>query len=149
MIAHQGTVWRILNADAANRAAECVASPEGRFHHDGQAAIYTSLTPEGCGVAIRRYLLPDGPPRVIVPLVIAATALADLREAGPAPSVVWQDLRAAGQDAPTWALSDTARDGGAQGLLYRSRSRPDLHHLVIFDPAVITTIGPPQPWNAP
>lgn len=146
MIPWRGTAWRLIDAAAVTRAALPVLSPEGRFHHDGQPAIYTSLTPEGCGIAIRRYLRPGDPPRVLVPLTVAADRLADLRGAGSAPSVVWQDIRASGAPAPTWTLSDSARDRGAQGLLYRSRSRPDLVHLVLFDPAAIRAVGPEEAW---
>ena len=146
MIPWHGTAWRLIDAAAVERAALPVGSPEGRFHHDGQPAIYTSLTPEGCGIAIRRYLRADDAPRVLLPLTVAADRLVDLRGAGAAPSVVWQDIRASGAPAPTWALSDAARDRGAQGLLYRSRSRPDLVHLVLFDPAVIRDAGPAEAW---
>lgn len=120
-----------------------VQSPEGRFHHNGQTAIYGSLTPEGCAVAIRRYLRADDPSRIVVPLQIKAHAVLNMT-GNPALSVVWQDIRAAGQDAPTWLFSDAARAAGAQGLLYSSRSRPDLTHLVLFDPGVIRCAGPAQ-----
>ncbi len=147
MIGFTGEVWRIVFTADAARAAAPVPSPEGRFHHSGQPAIYTSLTQEGCGVAIRRYLRGDDVPRVIVPLHIKATRLVDLTEAGAAPSVVWQDVRAAGQPAPTWTLSDAARAQDAQGMFYRSRSRPDLTHLVLFDLAVVTKVGTARPWQ--
>ncbi len=147
MIPFEGTVWRIMFASDAERATHPVGSPEGRFHHDGQPAIYTSLAPEGCGVAIRRYLRRDDPPRIIVPLTIQAERISDLTAEGAAPSIVWQDLRKAGEAAPTWALSDAARAAGAQGLLYRSRSRPDLIHLTLFDRDVIQSKGTPEVWH--
>ncbi|MBP9183969.1 MAG: RES family NAD+ phosphorylase [Fuscovulum sp.] len=111
------------------------SAPEGRFHHSGQWALYASLTPEGCAVAIRRYLRPDDPPRVVVALRVTGR-MVDLRGRTEA-SVVWQDGWAAGTPSPTWAFSDAARAAGAQGLLYSSRSRPDLAHLAIFDPAAV------------
>ena len=148
MIAWRGTAWRLIDAAAVDRATRPVPSPEGRFHHDGQPAIYTSLTPEGCGIAIRAYLRADALSRMLVPLTIAAERLVDLRGAGLAPSIVWQDIRASGAPSPTWALSDMARARGAQGLLYRSRSRRDLVHLVLFDPAAIRDAGPAQAWSA-
>src|SRR5690606_42081605 len=40
-----GAVWRAVLAGADPLAR--VGNPEGRFHHAGQWAIYTSLTPEG------------------------------------------------------------------------------------------------------
>ena len=148
MIPWRGTAWRLIDAATVDRATLPVASPEGRFHHDGQPAIYTSLTPEGCGIAIRRYLRTDDAPCLLVPLTVAAARLVDLRGAGAAPSVVWQDSRASGALAPTWALSDAGRDRGAQGMFYRSRSRPDLVHLVLFDPAAIRDAGPATAWVA-
>ncbi len=123
------------------------AAPEGRFHHSGQRALYTSLSEEGTAVAIRRYLAPDDPQRVLVPLTVAAERVADLR-GRPELSVVWQDLRPAGVPSPTWALSEAARADGAQAILYSSRSRPDLTHFALlsdFD-RVITTVGEARPW---
>ena len=68
-----------------------------------------------------------------------------------AASVVWQDGRASGAPSPTWRFSDRAREGGAQGLLYASRSRPDLSHLVLFEvsPATVRQAGPARPWHPP
>lgn len=110
-------------------------APEGRFHYDGQAAIYTSLTADGAGTAIQRYLVEDTRPKVIVPLLVDVTDILDMRttpEDIQLTTMVWQDIRAKGQRAPTWDVSDMARKAGAQGILYRSRSRPDLSHLVLF-----------------
>ena len=69
LIAFSGTVWRMIFAGRDPRAP--VRSPEGRFHHSGQRALYTSLTPEGTAVAIRRYVAPGDPPRAVVALVLA------------------------------------------------------------------------------
>ncbi len=133
MIGFDGTAFRALFAAADPLAP--ASAPEGRFHHSGQWALYASLTPEGCAVAIRRYLRPDDPPRVVVALRVTGR-MVDLRGRTEA-SVVWQDGWAAGTPSPTWAFSDAARAAGAQGLLYSSRSRPDLAHLAIFDPAAV------------
>jgi hypothetical protein len=145
LIPLEGTVWRLIFAGQDPLAP--VASPEGRFHHSGQRAIYTSLTPEGCGVAIARYLTPGDPARVLVPLTLRRIFCADHR-GNPGASVVWQDVRAAGKDSPTWVISDAARTQGAQAILYSSRSRPDLTHLVLLaDPAALGAhSGPVQPW---
>jgi len=150
VIAWDGLVWRIL--DARNAAWPCAPAraPEGRFHHSGQVALYASLSEEGAGVAIRRYVSDADGPRVIVPLRVAADRIVDLR-ALPDPtraSIVWQDIRATGAPAPTWTFSDAARAAGAQGMLYPSRSRPDLTHLVLFevDAPLVVAAGPPRPW---
>ncbi|MCE8417994.1 RES family NAD+ phosphorylase [Rhodovulum sulfidophilum] len=150
MIAFRGLVWRLLPTERAGAPCAPVASPEGRFHRPGEAVLYASLTAEGAGVAIARYLTPDAPARALVPLAVTADRIVDLR-ALPAPnpaSIVWQDLRASGAPAPTWAFSDAARAEGAEGLLYPSRSRPELSHLVLFDPAppLVQPAGPARPW---
>jgi hypothetical protein len=121
-----------------------VSSPEGRFHHGGQPALYASLTPQGTAVAIKRYMRPDDPPRVIYPLDLTLDRVADHR-GDLRLSAVWQDIRETGALSPTWVFSDVARAEGAQALLYSSRSRPDLAHLVLFDigPDTLRAVGKP------
>ncbi|MEX0318680.1 MAG: RES family NAD+ phosphorylase [Ruegeria sp.] len=147
MLTFSGIVWRILYQARADRPLSPARASEGRFHHSGQTALYASLTPEGAGVAIRRYVGADDPPRVILPLQVTNARLADLR-GRPEVSVIWQDLHAAGAPSPTWTFSDQARREGAQGLLYSSRSRPELSHLVLFDCAadLIRPAGAAAPW---
>ncbi len=134
MICYAGLAWRIVWQ--GQDALAPVQNPEGRFHHAGQPAVYTSLTEEGCATAIARYLAPQDGPREIACLQIDAAQICDLRDE-PAARMVWQDLRATGAASPTWGFSDAARAKGAQGLLYASRSQPHLTHLVLFDPQVI------------
>jgi hypothetical protein len=139
-----GTAFRALFAGADPLAP--AHNPVGRFHHSGQWAIYTSLTPEGCAVAIRRYLRASDPVRTVVPLRVAGR-MADMRGQSEV-SVVWQDAWAAGRPSTTWRFSDAARTAGAQGMLYSSRSRPELTHLVIFDPAAVIGTDAPLPFPA-
>ncbi|HCQ65841.1 MAG TPA: hypothetical protein DIU07_12125, partial [Rhodobacteraceae bacterium] len=40
--------------------------------------------------------------------------------------------RTTGRQPASWALSDRARATGTEGMLYASRKRPDLTHLVLF-----------------
>jgi RES domain-containing protein len=143
VIRFAGQVWRIIwqGQDALSTAR----APEGRFHHPGQTAVYTSVTEQGCATAIARYLASGDGPREIARLEIEAEQISDLRHE-PAARMVWQDLRATGADAPTWAFSDNARRVGAQGMLYASRSRPDLSHLVIFDPRIILRETARKAW---
>jgi len=138
----RGTLWRAV-FDSADPLAP-VTGPEGRFHHSGQWAIYGSLTAAGCAVAIARYLRAGDPPRVVVPLQVSALVLDCSGQ--PDLSMVWQDVRAGGAVAPTWAASDAARASGVQGMLYSSRSRPELSHLVLFDGAAILGVGPALPF---
>ncbi|MDZ7283661.1 RES family NAD+ phosphorylase [Sphingomonas sanguinis] len=139
MMNFDGPVWRLLpQAGLADPAAPARA-PEGRFHHDGQIAAYASLTAEGAGVAIRRYL-GDGVARVLIPMRLTAQCVADARGLVSA-SVVWQDVTAVKGISPTWAISDMARQAGAQAMLYSSRSRPDLSHVVVFGPECLHSFG--------
>jgi len=39
-------------------------------------------------------------------------------------------------------FSDAARDEGADAMLYSSRSRPELSHVVVFDTTCLFCIGP-------
>lgn len=153
MISFHGTVWRILSADRAEDACEPARHPEGRFHRSGQVALYASLSTEGAGVALRRYVRASDPPRVIVPLQITAQAVDDLRGTPDqaAASAVWQDERASGAPSSTWHFSDRARNSGAQAMLYASRSRPDLSHLVLFEvtPATVRQLAPAKVWQPP
>lgn len=135
-----GPVWRILPKALANTPNVAAQAPEGRFHHSGQVAAYASLSAEGAAVAIKRYLT-DGNPRVLVSMRLDAERIADERGNQNA-SIIWQDIRAAGHPSPTWELSDAAPKAGAQAMLYTSRSRPDLSHVVVFDPRCLTHLGP-------
>ncbi len=148
MIRFQGRVWRIVFAEHQGAPTAPARFPEGRFHHSGQWTVYTSLTLEGAGVAIAAYVAREDRARVAIALDVNAKVV-DLR-ALPDPttaSVVWQTDRARGHPAPTWALSDAARKQGADGVLYPSRSRPDLTHLTLFAPQAIVSSKPPIPWH--
>ena len=126
-----GPVWRLVQEPLLNMPLAPARAPEGRFHYDAQLAVYASLSPEGAEIAIKRYVT-DGVARVLVTARLTAERVADVRD-DPAASVIWQDVRGQGLPAPTWAYSDAARAGGAQAMLYTSRSRPDLSHVVVFN----------------
>lgn len=140
LIQFTAPVWRLLPRDLIDSPATAAQAPEGRFHHSGQVAAYASLSPEGAGVAIRRYL-GDSIERLLVAMHFDGDRVADQRGNRQA-SIVWQDIRAKGRDAPTWRYSDAARQAGAQAMLYSSRSRPDLSHIVVFDPKCLRLVGP-------
>jgi len=137
-----GRFYRIVAADRADRALSPALSPEGRFHHDGQPALYMSSRPDWAEHAIKTYVRDDDPPRVICELEIACAKVLDLRDAdqcvawGADPrlaAVPWLPERAAGLAATTWRLSDLARDQGADGMIYTARTEPSRWHLVLFD----------------
>lgn len=140
LIRFSGPVWRLLPRLVADRPSAPAHAPEGRFHRSGQVAAYASLSAEGAAVAIKRYLS-DGVERVLVPMWLDAECVADER-GNRAASVVWQDIWQAGEPSPTWAFSDAARHAGAQAMLYSSRSRPDLSHVVVFEPSCFSYVGP-------
>jgi RES domain-containing protein len=151
-----GRLWRICAAGADPLAF--VANPEGRFHHDGQPAIYASLSPEGAAVALATYLRPDDPPRRLWPLELAAPRIADLREdencvaLGVCPDDLmarWAEDRAAGRPARSWRASDRTRALGATGFLYRSRKAPEHAHLVLFSASGLHQAGPSRRWPEP
>lgn len=140
-----GPIWRILPESLADRPSSPARAPEGRFHYSGQTAAYASLSAEGASVAMKRYLA-DGMSRMLVQMWLKADHVCDVRGHAAA-SVVWQDIRASGEVSPTWAISDTARKAGAQAMLYSSRSRPELSHIVVFEPKNLKNTGPAIPFK--
>lgn len=133
-------VWRILPTELLGAPNSPARAPAGRFHHSGQIAAYASLSAEGASVAMKRYLV-DEIERKFVPMHLTCERALDRRN-DPDASIVWQDIHASGQTPPTWAISDEARSLGAQAMLYTSRSRPDLSHVVVFEPDCLSFIGP-------
>ena len=125
--------------------SECVLSsaraPEGRSHHSGQRALYLSATAEGTVVAVRRYMKPNDPERVIVAVRVIGERIVDLRDTKATAffgidtthrAAEWQSIRDTGAPSPTWAISDRVRELGLQGMLYASRSDPAKTHLTLF-----------------
>jgi hypothetical protein len=135
-----GPVWRLLPMSFAKTPSVPAQAPVGRFHHSGQVAAYASLSVEGVAVAMHRYL-GDGVGRVLVPMWLASNHVADER-GNPRASVVWQDIYSSREASPTWVFSDSARDEGADAMLYSSRSRPELSHVVVFEMTCLSCIGP-------
>ena len=136
-----GTAFRLKAlAEAADILAPAHAT-EGRFHRDGQRALYLSLTPEGCIVATKRYLTEETPKQGIFPLKVSDARLVDLRDATATTAlgidtahraIEWQNLRAKGLPSPTWDLADRVREMGLDGMLYASRTDPAKTHLTLF-----------------
>ena len=155
-----GRFFRIVPAARVDLILDGATAPEGRFHHDGQAALYLSPTPEAAGHAIAPYLGPYDPPRVVVPLRIRGARLADLRDpatcaalglTGAEAAVPWLPERAAGLAATTWRASDAVRAAGYDGMIYTARSAPARWHVVLFrwnqpGAAQVGRDGPPHPY---
>lgn len=148
MLEFSGPVWRILFLSQSDAPLAPARAPEGRFHHSGQIALYASLSAEGAGVAIRRYFSPDDPPRILQRGQVTGARLVDLR-GQPDASIIWQDIHEERGVSPTWQFSDRARDKGADGMIYSSRSRPELSHIVLFSPSptVICINTQAVPWT--
>ena len=130
-------LWRILTEGAD--PLQGARNPEGRFHHDGQPALYAALSPEGAAASLTRYLGPDDPPRVIVELALDGGAILDL-DAPDLPGGIdgetarhrWDLDRRERRVPPTWTMADRIRATGWDGFLYPSRLRPDLRNLCLF-----------------
>ncbi len=156
-----GIFYRIAFAQYADQVLDGAIHPEGRFHHDGQAALYASPSPETAAIAIDIYLKDNDAPRVMIPICIEHANLVDLRDhdicakmgINPIwPSVPWSDERAAGKDATSWKASDIVRDSGADGMIYASRRAPERWHIVLFrwnqpGTAMVRVKDAPTPWS--
>jgi len=136
-----GRFYRLIDKARAGEILAPARSPEGRFHNDGQRAMYLSETPAGCHVAMAYYTHADSPAQALYALTLSNARILDLREPaqcarfGIDPKNTnnrWQNERAEGLPASTWVISDAARKAGADGLLSPSRSRPELTHLTLF-----------------
>lgn len=154
-----GRFYRIVFADNLASVLDPVQNPEGRFHHGGQPALYTSATPQGARLALGYYARSDDPPRQIIELNVTNGNLFDLRDENACETlsiqrsdatVRWQKQRAAGQSASPWRVSDAVRVSGADGMIYPSSTRAGIFHMVLFrwnslGGAVVRTIGSPRP----
>jgi RES domain-containing protein len=136
-----GQYWRSVFEQDLAHVLTGSRAPEGRYHHDGQPALYMSPSPEYSRIAIDAYLRDGDPPRLIVPLEPTNARLADLRDPviqshlklnGTEASVPWQPERTAGLPATSWIASYAARKSGADGIIYAARSDPYRWHVVLF-----------------
>lgn len=136
-----GIAYRLIAVARADHLIDPASAPEGRSHRDGQRALYLSLSPEGCRIATARYTDASGPAQAIYPLQISGARVVDLRDQAATArlgintthrAAEWQSLRAQGLPSPTWDIADRVRDLGLDGMLYASRSQPDLTHLTLL-----------------
>jgi RES domain-containing protein len=157
-----GTFYRVVFAQDLPRILDGAIHPEGRFHHDGQAALYLSPSLKSVGFAIDIYVKPEDPPRVVQALALRSARMVDLRQpetcralglTGAESSTPWMPERAAGRPASSWAASDAARASGACGMIFAARRDPTRWHLVLFrwnqgDGAQIASDGAPISFPA-
>ena len=158
-----GIFYRAVFADHAEQLLSGAISPEGRFHHDGQAALYLSSRVDWVAKAIAAYLRPDDPPRVVGAVTVTGARVVDLRRQAHCAAwgidardaaVPWLPERGRGDMATSWRVSDAVRAGGADGMIYTARSRPDRWHLVLFrwngaGGPVLRQVGPLLPFQRP
>ena len=153
-----GVFYRIVPAIDVARAFAGVRTAEGRFHHDGQPALYLSPTQDWAERAVDRYRRPADAPRVAVPLRVAGGAVVDLRSVAACVALAiepvdlvaeWWRQRENGLPAASWRASDAVRAAGVDGIIYPSRTNPTRWHLALFrwndagGPAVAAA-GPPM-----
>lgn len=138
---HDGSFHRILFEADRQRCLERVPSGQGRFHHDGQPALYMSPHPDWAWLAVAPYVRDGDPPRIAVPLALTGAALADLRDPAacralgvdPADAAAdWRGQLGRGERPVSWRASDAVRDAGADGMIYPSRTAPERWHIVLF-----------------
>ena len=152
--------YRIVYEEFADQVLNGVISPEGRFHHSGQPALYLSPSVVSAGYAVISYVSDNDPPRVSVPLQLNNARLLDVRDpetcealqiCPKAADTLWRPQRAAGDPATTWQTSDAVRNSGANGMIYSSRRQPDRWHVVLFrwndeTGTALEIYGEPKPW---
>ena len=136
-----GLFYRIVPRDRATQALGPAVSPEGRFHHHAQPTLYVSPRPDWAEYAIKAYVRPEDPPRIICQLRIRNVKVLDLRNPDHCTAwaidptlaaIPWLPERAQGLPASTWTVSDRARASGADGMIYTARTEPSRWHLVLF-----------------
>jgi RES domain-containing protein len=152
-----GQFWRVVFASQVADVLQGAHSPEGRYHHSGQSALYISPSPDYARIAVDAYLKAGDPDRVIVPLTLATAHLLDVRDPavqrqlglnGTEANTLWQPERAKGLSATSWIASDAVRNTGADGMIYGARSDATRWHIVLFQwnaktGAQVQPSGPP------
>jgi len=105
-----GRFWRSAFAQDQPSLLAPAAAPHGRWHRDGQRALYLSATPEGCRIAIKTYQQMSDPERFIFPMWVENARVADLRDPDSRADLYtsladihafWADHLAKGQTSPT------------------------------------------------
>jgi hypothetical protein len=69
-----GGFYRIAFAADVCRLLQDAVSPEGRFHHGGQPALYLSPRPDWAAAATRAYRRPGDAPRIVAALDVSGAS---------------------------------------------------------------------------
>lgn len=158
-----GLLYRIVYEKFADQVLNGVISPEGRFHHSGQPALYLSPSVDSAGYAVFNYVSDNDPPRVSIPLQLNNARLLDVRDpetckdlqiCSKAADTLWRPQREAGEPATTWQASDAVRSAGADGMIYAARTNAARWHIVLFrwnqiTGAALAPTGTATPWLPP
>ena len=137
MIAFAGPCWRAM---PAGQEGEVLAGTvrAGRYNRPGERTLYMSGSPAGVAAAMARY---GDAPRTVVPLVVAADNVVDLRDVGacaapgidpPRAKEDWIAALDRGDEPPSWRVANRLRAIGADGLIDGSRRLPGEAHIVLF-----------------
>ncbi|TPG12716.1 RES family NAD+ phosphorylase [Sphingomonas oligophenolica] len=142
LLAVSGRFYRSM---IATRADAVIDAPgpisAGRYHRPGEPALYITREPEWAGIAVRRYSVEDGLPRVIVPVDLSEARVFDQRDAAACASLGidpdrsnqdWRAALAAGEEPGSWVAADRVRRIGADGIVDRSRSINGGWHVALF-----------------
>ncbi|TCS15290.1 RES family NAD+ phosphorylase [Caulobacter sp. BK020] len=136
-----GRFYRVLFEADRSVVLDGAKSPEGRFHHDGQPALYLSPSAEWAARAIDVYRRAGDPPRSTVPLKVDRAKIVDLRKASHCAAlsinaedaaIPWRPQRSRGDRADSWKLAEVVRASDADGMIYTARSARERWHLVLF-----------------
>ncbi|RZT64024.1 RES domain-containing protein [Microcella alkaliphila] len=133
-----GTFYRAV-APEHHASALSGSRAAGRYSRPEQATLYLSATTRGVAAAMAAH---GGMSRkIVVPFVVTADQIADLRDsdvwaalrADPrCASASWRDALDNGDTPPSWEIRDRLEASGARGLIDPSRTQPSLWHLVLF-----------------
>jgi len=141
LIPVSGVFYRLVFSTTRNAPITAAKTPQGRFHYNGQPALYMSPTKEWAAKALKVYVRPDDPPREFISLNVTGAKILDLREASvrqafqislPDVRAHWREETANGSPGSSWKVSDRARELKADGLFYPSRTELARWNLVLF-----------------
>jgi hypothetical protein len=75
-----GTFFRITVADRSEDLLRGALSPEGRYHHDGEPALYLSPRAEWAQMAVETYVRTGDPQRIVHRLLVGTAHVVDTRD---------------------------------------------------------------------
>lgn len=156
----EGIFYRaVLSVNAHAVLAPPGPQSAGRYHRQGQPALYMSPFPEWSIIAVSGYMREDGLARVLIPLRLTGAWLVDQRDKakcdqlGIVPDAAndsWRTALQQGRTPGSWQNADKARATGADGIIDCSRFIPGGWHVCLFgwnaqSTARVAVCGKPTP----